>query len=294
MHPKDIPSKNHLLRTPLSKWRLPDLESEIDKRIAALFVHYEIAVSPGGEWLFIPVWSQQLAAALINEFEPWLQGVTLEWKLTVRILRRLDAFKGEAERTRTGAPVYKGHEIELLQLHSMLRELGLTLNEFSALAQHGTDNRRDLPKEAREVIDQFRKEIVKGKNPDFKEWFKKSRERQREEPDLVEQDLALSYGFLQRNIEQSLLSLADDSERQRAIACSVAQTRDERAPRTIRNTSAPASPLRTALVNYNFPKELKLEAPLLPRLPQPSEEEKALTEQALKKTQHTLAKYGLL
>jgi hypothetical protein len=221
---KDIPG---MYSKPLTEWRLPLLARELNKRMAAAFLHHQVSLS-----LDCSNWNEavrQLAASLTDEHSPWLSGIVSScecgcmWKLTVALLRQYVAgFRGQAEKPHPGERgMYKGRELELLSAIKVMKERTRWTNKKLevVLSLWSREDQKEVPKELKSLFEAFRQEFVIGaRNFNLTARIKDARARMRNEKALVFQEFGVSHGLLRQNIETCLNSLPECNDNKLEIA----------------------------------------------------------------------------
>lgn len=214
---------------PLSAYRLEDLEFQLHKRIATLFLHHNVYLHPT-----CSNWNEavlRLAGALANEHARWLaEAITDDsssgaWKLAMALARKfVKSFEIEAEKPRRGASrKFKGHEMEIRDTVQLI-QTGTDFSEekiCSLLADWPKVDQQQIPENLRGLCEKFNQEImgdVTGESPDLYRRLKEAKQRMSEEPNQVQQEFAARNGYLSKQVQIILDRIPGSQEKKLNIA----------------------------------------------------------------------------
>jgi hypothetical protein len=224
-----------VLGTPLTKWLSEDLSAELDERIAALFLRYDIGLSCD-----CSNWDEsvrQLAVCLASYFAPWLRlsfASVDVWSLVIDLCTEfVDGFRLHSEIPRPGArSVYKNHEMEIADTFQAVKDIMRWSDErISELLTAGPDGVYwgEIPDQLKGICLAFRREILSGartSTPELSSEKKRANQRKKNEPELIMQTFAARNGYLRREICMNLQSIPSDALRKRKIATLCAEWRN--------------------------------------------------------------------
>jgi len=226
-----------VLNEPLKGWRTEDLTNQLDERIAALLLRFDVHLVAN-----CLNWDQSvldLASCLVTVYAPWLEQTVTSvdpqtaWKLAIAVSTEfINGFKLKSEIPRPGAPsVYKGHELEINDTFRVFQErTDLTDEQISDILMDGPGD-LSISDELRRLCDAFKQDILSGatsSSPELNRERNRAKKRANEDEESVCQLFFSRRGYLRKEVSLYLELVPNREDRKQKIALMCKAWRENR------------------------------------------------------------------